>query len=82
MGSPDISGKLKIKCKGITKNKDNSAHNLDINDFEGLYNGKSTILFQERWGRSLESGTVTVKQPKYNLISGYDKREKLYSLGK
>nr|P33537.1 RecName: Full=Probable DNA polymerase [Neurospora crassa]CAA39046.1 putative DNA polymerase [Neurospora crassa] len=78
----DFGGKLEIKCKGITKNKDNTTHNLDINDFEALYNGESRVLFQERWGRSLELGTVTVKYQKYNLISGYDKREKLYSLGK
>jgi hypothetical protein len=73
---------IEVKCKGITKNKDNSTHNLDINDFEVLYNGESRVLFQERWGRKLETGTVSVKYQKYNLISGYDKREKLYSLGK
>lgn len=55
---------------------------LSKNDYISLYNDEKVHVMDERWKRSLELSTVKIYNRAMKITSSYDKREKLYSLGK
>lgn len=71
----------KGKEKFISKRKGFSGRLSDFEYLE-LYKGGGVEVFDTRWKRNLELGTVILKLQKMKFLSNYDKRQKIYSMGK
>jgi hypothetical protein len=55
---------------------------LSKSDFEKLYNNQTIDIMEYRWIYSLNDNTVYINPQSYVIGGKYDKRRKLFSMGK
>ena len=66
-----------FKVKGLNRT---STINLRMDEFSNLlYENESLLLDQEVWLRSIELGTITLKQQLYTIKVTANKRELIYN---
>lgn len=65
----------------ISKTKGFSA-GLSLSEFKELYNSNTINVTDVRWKRNLELSTVNITQHNMRISPSFDKRNKLFSLGK
>lgn len=69
-------------CFGIIKKSKGYSGDLSYEDYNTLYQGDLIKVTDRRWFSSIEKQTVTLVDQKYEIKGEYNKRKKLYSLGR
>lgn len=69
------NGKIVSKTKGFSGG-------LTLSDYNELYNSNTINVTDVRWKRNLDLSTVNISHHNMQIAASFDKRRKLFSLGK